>query len=367
MVIDFIVSESDADKDLYEYKILFDGKIAYKNVDFLDEEFEVLEGSEIDLNQEGVDAVFNLPLEALPKLFSYEGQLNVQLDCLVSDIYVHVVEGKVSISYSMLYDLDMLSVGNLGNFLDEVSGLALGSDFSPNSEIDLEHLEISLSGESSDSYNSIADCINDDLKKIESIDSYIRDSYIDNNTEDVFIGRFNFPPEYKHLCTQYLLWFGELLSNLNLDVDVWTEMDGNSTKLMVNYDKDPILMEKIEEIFYQYIQLPYVDFIPSNNSLTPEQRYLLNSLESQVDDYKNKIKQKEHIISYLALEKEGYINKINEMQNKNALLIESAESKDKVERYSLFNGAINIDRIQPLNKNKTAFLDLSVIFGKPNS
>ncbi|ELB2184813.1 TPA: hypothetical protein JG821_004452 [Vibrio parahaemolyticus] len=364
-MMEFIVSEYD--KNHNEYLILQNDEVVYQCIDSKSERFEVTSGSEVDLNARGVDFLFNSPVKDFPKNFSYEGEIEVDVNCLEPEIYVEVNDGFISISYSIQYDLDSLTTGNIGQFLDEVHGLGLGANFDPESEIDHQNLTIKLWGESSSAYDTIADCLNSDLSKIKDIDSYICRTYVDKSIEDVFVSRFNFPKDYKVLCTQYLQWFGELLSNLNLDADVWTEVDGVSTKLMVSYKKDPALLEKIEQVFYQYLQLPYMDISYDSTNLTPEQHYFITSLQNQIDDYQAKVKSKDNIISYLQALNQDQVIKIGELENEKLLLIDSAESKDKIEKYSIMKGFINIDRIQPLNKNKTISLDLALIFGHPKS
>ncbi|MCG7537389.1 hypothetical protein [Pseudoalteromonas sp. OOF1S-7] len=364
-MMEFIVSEFDENRD--EYSIILDGRVVYSRVANKGDDFKVFSEGEKALGARDLECLFNLPLRFFPDSFVYEGEIVQEVDCLERSVLVEINGGEVSINYEINYALDRLTTGNFGHFLDEIDGLGLGENFYIEHRIFHKQLNISLGGEPSSVYNNIFDCLRCNLNSIKDIDSYICLNYVDKSIEDIFVSTFKFPKGYNVLCTQYLQWFGELLSNLSLDADVRTEIDGESTKLLVSCRKEPDLFENIERIFYQYIQLPYIDVCYSDHGCTREQRYFIKSIKQQVEDFKRKIRIKDDIISYYAGVNSKQLNKINDLESERAILLDSVESKGKVEKYKLFNGFVSVDRIQPLNKNKTISVDLSVIFGKPKS
>lgn len=350
---------------LYKKQILLNDMVVFENEDYEEERFAVLYGSDLDISVENTDKLFNLPIKKLPSKFSFEGDSPKKIDCMADEIYISVDKGVIDRTYTMVYSLD-ISVGNLEEFQEYITGFALSIGFDSDIEIDARDLTITLSSEADNIvFDTISDCLVEDLSKISEMDAYIHQNYIGQGAEDLFINKFNFPPEHKFLCTQYLIWFGELLKNLKIDADVWTEPHDGGTNLIVSYEKDPELLKRIEETFYKYIQLPYTELKPMvDNNLSPEQHYFVTSLQNQVATYKNQMQLKEAHILYLQSTVVSRSSEINQLKEDKRLLIDSLEGKtDKVEKYSFFNGALEVDKIQYLNKNKSISLDLSKVFG----
>ena len=150
---------------------------------------------------------------------------------------------------------------------------------------------------------------------------------------------FNFPKEYEAICSQYILWFGELLNNLNINANVSTEIREGKTAIIISPTEAPELLEKIEKIFYQYLALPYSEYLPRESDSTSEiDRATLQLLTNQVENFKLQIQMKDSIIqlkevtiSSLALE--------NQKKDSELLLLKSLKDQDELK---VLNGAISV-------------------------
>jgi hypothetical protein len=364
MEIEFKVIKSDNNE--YNYQVLIDNKAVYENLESKGDSFDILEGSDKDISVDNALLVFDLPIEELPIGFRYEGEFTKRLNCLEPYIFISKDKSTIDRSYTIMYNLD-LTIGNLEEFQNNIAGFAISYGFYPDIEIDNNNLTIELkNANEGEEFKSISSCIDTDILNITEIDRYITSEFVEKNADDLFINKFNFPPEYKYICSQYLIWFGELLTNLNIEADVWTEPDNGGTNLIVSHEKDPELLERIKEIFYQYIQLPNVEFMPSNKSLAQEQIYLVKSLESQVSTFNTQIQLKDASIVMLGAAISTQRNEIVKLNEEKQVLIDSLENgQNKVSKYSFLNGKLQVEQVQFLNKNKSISLDLSLFFGEP--
>ncbi|HCH5142336.1 TPA: hypothetical protein NKY23_004498 [Vibrio parahaemolyticus] len=364
MAIEFNIVPQN--KSYNKQQIVIDGEVVYEHVDSKVDRFEVLEGSDKDISIENTLKLFELPIEQLPTRFTFEGVSPKKVDCMDPSIYISIKNNSIDRTYTILYSQD-ISIGNLREFQEYIGGYALSIGFYSDIEIDNSDLTITLMSEPNDEeFNTLLSCLGSDLSKIEGMTNYINENYIGKSTDELFISKFNFPPDYKNLCVQYLIWFGDLLTNLNISAEVWSEPHEGGTNFIISHDKDPELLEKIKEVFYQYIQLPYAEFIPASNNLSPKQLYLVTALETQVSNFKNQIQLKDASITYLEASVSSKDNEIMRLKGENRLLIESLEAgEEKVAQYGFLNGLLKVDKIQYLNKNKSISVDLSSIFGEP--
>ena len=171
--------------------------------------------------------------------------------------------------------------------------------------------------------------------------------------DDVFIKVFEFPPEYKNICSQYLIWFGEFLQNLGIDANVSTNHSKNQTQLIVSPNECPELISDIEKLFYQYLSLPYAELLPPEPNSSQSEMLSFQSLTMQVQHLQTQIQMKDAVISSYQI-----TNKALSDQNSELLLINSLKSDEKAE---FFNGFLKVSRIQKIGKNGNVEVDLSPI------
>ncbi|MDP1663616.1 MAG: hypothetical protein Q8L79_00695 [Methylobacter sp.] len=175
-------------------------------------------------------------------------------------------------------------------------------------------------------------------------------------SENIFVKVFNFPKEYESICTQYLVWFGEFLLNLGIDADVSAENNRHQTSLIVSPKEAPELLIKIEQLFYQYLSLPYIEYSPAQAvSASVEDKYLLQMLFSQVENFKNQIQMKDAVIEMKELSIASLKENLHEKEEK-ILLIQSMKNAKDIE---IFGGAISLGEIKlgPLKLDPKKLLD----------
>ena len=119
---------------------------------------------------------------------------------------------------------------------------------------------------------------------------------LNKKSENEFLIKlFNFPAEYKFICTQYLIWFGELLSQLGIKANIHTEQNGSNTKFMISPENSPEIVHEIEKLFHIYLALPYAEFLPKVQSSTYEKAIVAN-LQAQVSNFQSQVTLKDSII-----------------------------------------------------------------------
>jgi len=172
------------------------------------------------------------------------------------------------------------------------------------------------------------------------------------SSNDVLTKVFDFPPEYKSACIQYLIWFGEFLKSLDINTKISTEDSNEETLLVITPDNCPELLEKIENLFYQYIELPYVEVLPPQETFSPQELYAYQSAVLQVQHLKTQIQMKDSVIASYKATNASLITQIEE-QAKEPLLINSLKDENK---FKLFGGLIEVNKKQKLGKMKMLLL-----------
>lgn len=171
---------------------------------------------------------------------------------------------------------------------------------------------------------------------------------------DIFTKLFNFPPTHRNICTQYLIWFGEFLKNLDIDANVSAVQDSNQTKLIVAPDECPELLGEIENLFYQYLSLPYAKLLPPETTLTSRELHAYQSAVIQVQHLQTQIQLKDSIIAnYQATN----TKLIKETGNQPTLLTSLKDDN----KYKIFGGLLEISKKQKFGKNDNLSIDLSKI------
>ncbi|WDD97574.1 hypothetical protein [Thalassomonas actiniarum] len=148
---------------------------------------------------------------------------------------------------------------------------------------------------------------------------------------------FEFPDNYKNICSQYLIWFGEFLKNLGIEANVTTNPENKQTSLIITPKKDTESLGEIEKLFYQYLQFPYQEFLSNSSNLSMEEQYLISSLTAQVENFKTQIQMKETMIRMQL----ATIDQLQEHNNTQKLLITSLQGKPE-DIISIGNGAISL-------------------------
>ncbi|MEZ8239241.1 hypothetical protein AB6C73_12275 [Vibrio splendidus] len=195
------------------------------------------------------------------------------------------------------------------------------------------------------------------IEKYETLMSAVHKSYVEalelinkrNNKHDV-LRIFNFPPEYKNICSQYLIWFGEFLEKFGINALISINHEGDDTQVVVSSAHTEQLFTEIEALFSQYIALPYAEYLPApSQTLSPEQQFMVTQLQTQVNHFKGQLEMKSAAIQLKEATLQSLQHTIQTQQNtidvqKNQLfLIESMQSDDEVE---LFGGIIRLGTIE---------------------
>jgi len=196
------------------------------------------------------------------------------------------------------------------------------------------------------------------LKHIEKCSLEAHKILIEQSKDDVFIKIFEFPAEYKNICSQYLIWFGEFLQNLGLDANVSTEQSKNQTQLIVSPNECPELLTEIEKLFYQYLSLPYAELLPPESNLTPQELHAYQAVKMQVQHLQTQVQMKDSVIASYQATNTNLINKISEKDSE-LMLINSLKEDNKFE---VFGGILKVNKVQKFGKNDNASIDLFKIY-----
>ncbi|EDT6762420.1 hypothetical protein AC423_002575 [Salmonella enterica subsp. enterica] len=194
----------------------------------------------------------------------------------------------------------------------------------------------------------ISEFIDEFVKNSSSFILKILNDMLHSASDSIFSRVFSFPGSYKFICCQYLMWFGEFLSGLGIQAEVSTKDEGGgyivfSTALENNKN----LMSKVESLFYEYICLPYCEYLPSNDSsASVEERLVRNTLLAQVEHFKSQILLKESIIEVknIAIDMlKGEVRSLEESNEDKKILIDSLSNSNEI---SILNGAVKFGDIK---------------------
>lgn len=179
---------------------------------------------------------------------------------------------------------------------------------------------------------------------------------IKNKSKDLFVKVFEFPREYESICSQYLIWFGEFLQNLGIDASVSTENNNGQTSLIVSPKDDIKLTDSIEKLFYQYISLPYSEYLPASDpKITAEDNFKIQMLTNQIENFKSQIQMKDAVIEMKELSimnlKESYDKKSSEL-----MLVKSMKNSKDIE---MLEGSFSLGEIKwgPFKLNPKKLID----------
>ncbi|WP_421269486.1 hypothetical protein [Aeromonas veronii] len=176
-------------------------------------------------------------------------------------------------------------------------------------------------------------------RKAKNIYEQLLIKLVRGDAQSSFVKIFNFPKEYEVICSQYILWFGELLSTLNINANVTTEIQEGKTSIIVSPNDAPELLEEIERLFYQYLALPYSEYLPRDMDTSSYiEKATSQLLYNQVENFKLQIQMKESMLQL----KDATISSLvfeNQKKDSELLLLKSIKNQDELK---IFNGAITV-------------------------
>ncbi|MBH0020955.1 hypothetical protein I6F40_11415 [Pseudoalteromonas sp. SWXJ133] len=307
--------------------------------------------NDFELENDEIDDLLNLSLSEIPACFDFHKEdyktingasIAISIDCSQISLEVEHDLEKWANSYSFIefntYFTKLLTDG------------PFNSEFIYSVKLYLDSYKIenqSILPELTEAYSYLKKCYLEAEKIL-----------IEQTRDDVFIKVFEFPPEYKNICSQYLIWFGEFLQNLGIDATVSTNQSKNQTQLIVSPDECPELLTEIEKLFYQYLSLPYSELLPPESNLTPQELHVYHVVKMQVQHLETQIQMKDSVIASYQATNRSLINEISEKDSE-LMLINSLKEEGKFE---VLGGILKVNKVQKIGKNDNASIDLSKIF-----
>lgn len=167
---------------------------------------------------------------------------------------------------------------------------------------------------------------------------------------------FKFPKGFETICSQYVLWFGELLENIGIEANVSAENRGGHTFLTIDPGDDGRLKENIERVLYQYLSLPYSEYVPAETARQDiEKKVFIQSLQQQVSFFEQQLEVKKSVMELQCLTNEKLKADLA-AANQKTLLLESMQNG----RIDILEGAVSIKEysIGPIVINPKKLLKL---------
>ncbi|MFQ1653312.1 hypothetical protein ACK378_09830 [Aeromonas veronii] len=159
-----------------------------------------------------------------------------------------------------------------------------------------------------------------------------------NVKSELIVKIFKFPIGYEVICSQYVLWFGELLKHIGINADVSTENKEGYTFLTITKNDESAFKENIEKALYLYLSLPYSDHIPVNQIKNDiESKIFIQSLQQQVMFFTQQCDIKSSIIELQNISNGKLQEQLQSAKEKISLL-ESLQN----DRLDLFDGTISL-------------------------
>lgn len=213
-------------------------------------------------------------------------------------------------------------------------------------EYDVAFLSISVILEDEGIAQSQIEQVIDKYRKIsEELASYLSNDDIKHHLLRVF----NFPKGYQHICSQYLVWFGEFLESVGISALISVNQHSHGTEIVVSSEHTEQMFHQIEVLFTQYLSLPYAEFLPASNyEPSPEHQFILTQLQTQISHYKAQLEMKSASLQMKD-------TTIQSLQNQ-LLLLESMQGSEEVE---LLGGVVKIGEIEwgPIKISPKKLLD----------
>jgi hypothetical protein len=164
---------------------------------------------------------------------------------------------------------------------------------------------------------------------------------LENRTESGINITFNFPPAIKTACKQYLIYFGEFLSQLGLPAETSVqEVNGKTMLQVVPEDKEHAL-ELINEALNVYLRAPGNPGFksePANDLNLMQWKYQVMQLEGQIMLKDSILQAKDKTIE--ALELTNYL--LSEQPVQQVIQIHEASKKSVADPEPIFNGLASL-------------------------
>ncbi|WP_019276871.1 hypothetical protein [Vibrio coralliilyticus] len=205
---------------------------------------------------------------------------------------------------------------------------------------------------------------------VQAIEENVDQQLTATDLERHILKAFKFPKEYKNICSQYLIWFGEFLENFGVNALISVSHQGEETKVIISSEHTEKMFREIEVLFSQYIALPYAEFLPaSSQSPTPEQQYLITQLQTQVNHFKGQLEMKSSVLQMKEVAIQSLQDQVQSLQGQiqshqntidvqknQLLLLESIQGEEEVE---LFGGIVRLGEIEwgPIKISPKKLLD----------
>ncbi|NQZ09421.1 MAG: hypothetical protein HRT35_19890 [Algicola sp.] len=227
-----------------------------------------------------------------------------------------------------------------------------------NSSIDL-YLEVSLAVETDSIYRSIIECAGN----VGTECALVEHRLLEALSTDLLIKLFRFPSEYEIICSQYLLWFGELLKSLGIDASVSTANKDGQTFLSIEPKDNTVLTSEIEKILYLYLALPYSEYIPAETvTANHVAKMQYQQLHNQVQMLNQQVEFKTSMLELEELKRKEQSSELVEVKGK-LLLLESLQDS----KFELFDGAVTLEsyKFGPMVINPKRTIEWFGKFRKP--
>jgi hypothetical protein len=178
-------------------------------------------------------------------------------------------------------------------------------------------------------------------KKISVAQEEVHAKLLNYDPEDVLVKLFDFPERYSTVCTQYILWFGELLKKTGLNASLSTEDSSHGIMLSIKHQGGQELTEKIEQLLYGYLSLPYSEYMPSQLPVDPQDKMELIMLKNQVDQFQFNLLQTKSMLELQSITNQALAKELS--KNQDELLLLKAIQNSKLE---IFGGALAIEKFK---------------------
>lgn len=165
---------------------------------------------------------------------------------------------------------------------------------------------------------------------------------------------FKFPKGFEIVCSQYVLWFGELLERIGIEASVSAENRGGHTFLTVESNREGQLKDEIERALCLYLSLPYSEYLSVETEKADiETKIFIQSLRQQVSFFEQQLEVKKSVMELQSLMNDKLKAELDEAKKK-TMLLESMQNG----RIDILDGVISIGeyRLGPITINPKKLL-----------
>lgn len=205
-----------------------------------------------------------------------------------------------------------------------------------------------------DVVESILKCVN----KISIAQNQAHAKLANHESKDVLVRLFDFPDRYSTVCTQYIVWFGELLKKIGLEAYLSTKESSQGMMLSIEHEGGQELTAKIEKLFYGYLSLPYSEYLPSQLPTDPQYKMELLLLKNQVDQFKFNLLQAKNALELQSMKNDELAQELNRKEDELILLKSAQNSKLEIldgalaiEKFKIFGVTVNPKKVLELLKS----------------